>query len=107
MKAIRKKDARVFLEGSELCREYYKTPEMTFGTSTLAPAMTGDVDWGHPDGVEIFCVLEGEVFLCNPDSQEGVVLEVHDIAVIPRGEPHQLTNIGETKAVVSWCLREG
>ena len=104
MNVIRRSEARVFLEGSEVCREYYATSKMTFGTSTLAPAITGDVDPGHSDGVEIFCVLKGEVLLRNPDDGTGVVLTLHDIAVIPNGEPHQLTNIGEQTAIVSWCL---
>ena len=30
MKVIRKNDARVFLEGSEVCREYYKTTKNDF-----------------------------------------------------------------------------
>lgn len=104
MKVVRRNDTRVFLEGSEVCREYYATAKRVFGTSTLAPAITGAIDIGHPDGEEIFCVMQGEVLLRNPDNGEGVVLNTHDIAIIPKGEPHQLTNCGETTAIVSWCL---
>jgi len=34
---IRATEARTFMEGLELCREYVKTPKMWLGTSTLQP----------------------------------------------------------------------
>ena len=45
---VRKDEARTFYEGPELCREYHVTEKITFGSSTLQPGETGDIDLGHP-----------------------------------------------------------
>ena len=41
---VRKNDAKLSLEGPEVCREYIVTPKITFGTSTLLPGQRGDID---------------------------------------------------------------
>ncbi len=101
---VRPGDARSFMEGDEHCREYLKTERITFGTSTLLPGMRGTVDQGHPHAHEIFFVSRGRVLLHVPDRNQFFELREQDIILMPEGVPHQLINIGEEPAVVSWSL---
>lgn len=99
---VRSKDARIFLEGVEVCREYVKTDQITFGTSQLHPGQTGAVDPGHAASHEVFFVVRGAVLLrCGERLYE---LREGDAQLIPPGQPHQLTNIGDEIALVSWSL---
>ena len=41
MKVMREKEARISLDGPEVCREYLETGKITFGSSTLLPGQTG------------------------------------------------------------------
>jgi mannose-6-phosphate isomerase-like protein (cupin superfamily) len=102
VKVVRACEARVFLDGPEVCREYVKTGKLSFGTSTLLPGQTGGVDPGHPVSHEVFHVSRGQVVMHIPS--EGLYFELSegDIIVIPEGAPHQLTNIGTEKAVITW-----
>ena len=102
VKVIRAGEARVFMDGPEVCREYVKTGKLTFGTSTLLPGQTGGIDPGHPNSHEIFYVSRGQVLMCLPNTGVCYELSEGDIIVIPEGAPHQLTNIGTEKAVISW-----
>ncbi len=102
VRVVRESEARVFMDGPEVCREYLKTGKMTFGSSTLLPGQTGGVDPGHPVSHEIFYVSRGEVVVHVPGDQSYFVLREGDIILIPEGKPHQLTNIGTEKAVIVW-----
>jgi len=102
VKVIRAGEARVFMDGPEVCREYVKTGKLTFGTSTLLPGQTGGIDPGHPISHEIFYVSRGQVLMCLPNTGVCYELSEGDIIVIPEGAPHQLTNIGTEKAVIAW-----
>lgn len=95
-------EARVFQEGLETCREYFATGTITVGSSTLAPGETGAIDPGHPQSEEVFFVAEGCVRLRDPSSDASVDLDQGDAALIPQGVPHELTNIGQTPALVTW-----
>ncbi|MGN0733545.1 MAG: cupin domain-containing protein [Emergencia sp.] len=102
MKVIRKSDARVFLDGPEVCREYAVTGRITFGSSTLQPGQTGAIDPGHPESDEIFYVSRGTFIMRNPDTNECYELHEGDIIIVPQGAPHELTNIGTDIAVATW-----
>jgi oxalate decarboxylase/phosphoglucose isomerase-like protein (cupin superfamily) len=102
VKVIRAGEARVFMDGPEVCREYEKTGKLTFGTSTLLPGQTGGVDPGHPKSHEIFYVSRGQVLMHIPETSHWYELSEGDIILIPEGIPHQLTNIGTEKAVITW-----
>jgi len=102
IKVIRAGEARVFLDGPEVCREYTRTGKLTFGSSTLLPGQTGGVDPGHPNSHEIFFVSRGQVLMHIPSDGTYYELSEGDIIIIPEGKPHQLTNIGMDKAVVTW-----
>lgn len=101
-KKVKAEDAKIFLEGVEVCREYFKTEKITFGTSQLWPGQTGAVDPGHANSHEVFHVVKGSVLLrCDDKLYE---LNEGDAQIIPPGSPHQLTNIGTGIAVVSWSM---
>jgi len=102
VKVIKPGEAKVFMDGPEVCREYVKTGKLTFGTSTLLPGQTGGIDPGHPNSHEIFYVSRGLVLMCLPNTGTCYELSEGDIILIPEGAPHQLTNIGTEKAVITW-----
>lgn len=102
VQVVRKSMSKLFLEGTEVCRQYFSTPKITFGTSTLLPGQKGDIDLGHPNSHEIFFVVKGHVLLiCE---HEGFVYELfeEDAIIIPEGVTHTLMNIGDREAVISW-----
>lgn len=103
-KVIKQGEARLFMDGPEVCREYVKTDKLTFGSSTLLPGQTGGVDPGHPVSKEIFFVSHGHVIMHTPDDSKYYELGEGDIIVIPEGKPHQLSNIGLDVAVITWSL---
>jgi mannose-6-phosphate isomerase-like protein (cupin superfamily) len=95
-------DTQIFMEGPEVCRLYYKTDKITFGSSQLNPGQTGAVDSGHPNSHEVFFCARGTVLLKCGDKY----YEMHegDAVLVPPSEPHQLTNIGLDIALVTWSL---
>jgi mannose-6-phosphate isomerase-like protein (cupin superfamily) len=102
VKVVRKDEARVFMEGQELCREYVMTPRIMFGTSRLLPGQRGDVDKGHPASHEVFFVVKGDVVLYVETTNTSYELHEQDAIVMPEGVPHTLINVGLTEAVISW-----
>jgi mannose-6-phosphate isomerase-like protein (cupin superfamily) len=104
IKVVRKNEARIFMEGDELCREYLKTGKLTFGTSTLLPGQRGTVDKGHPASHEIFFVSRGRVMLHVPDRNQYFELAEQEIILMPEGVPHTLINIGTETAVITWSM---
>ena len=83
VKVIRAGEARVFMDGPEVCREYEKTGKLTFGTSTLLPGQTGGFDPGHPKSHEIFYVSRGQVLMHIPETSHWYELSEGDIILIP------------------------
>ena len=107
---LKRENARVF--GTvEICREYAKTERITLGTSTLEPGKTGGIDWGHKGATEIFFVVQGRVRMRTPNSAVNAEmtyeLEEGDAILIPEDVPHELTNIGDVTAILSWSLAPG
>ena len=102
VKVVKQRSAKNWYEGPELCREYFVTDKITLGTSTLEPGQTGDIDWGHPNSHEIFFVVKGKVVLRTPNDAARYELEEGDAILMPESVPHELTNVGDTTAVISW-----
>jgi mannose-6-phosphate isomerase-like protein (cupin superfamily) len=90
------------MEGAEVCRLYFKTDKLTFGSSQLSPGQTGAVDPGHPDSHEVFFVVWGSVLLRV--GEEYFEMHEGDAVLVPPVLPHQLTNIGLDIALVTWSL---
>jgi mannose-6-phosphate isomerase-like protein (cupin superfamily) len=101
-KVVKECEARLFMEGLEICHEYIVSGKITFGSSTLMPGQTGEVDLGHPDSHEVFYVSRGEVLMHTSNNKKSYQLKEGDIIFIPEGVPHQLTNIGTQVAVITW-----
>ncbi|MDE6961403.1 MAG: cupin domain-containing protein [Lachnospiraceae bacterium] len=97
-----KNQTRIWVEGQETCREYYKTDKITFGMSELLPGAVGDLDPGHSEADEIFYCVQGEVLCYVPEDDTYYRLKEGDAMLIPPGKGHKLFNIGETKAIVTW-----
>ena len=102
VKVVKQRSAKNWYEGPELCREYFVTDKITLGTSTLEPGQTGDIDWGHPNSHEIFFVVKVKVVLRTPNDDARYELEEGDAILMPESVPHELTNVGDTTAVISW-----
>jgi oxalate decarboxylase/phosphoglucose isomerase-like protein (cupin superfamily) len=104
-KIIRSTEAKTFMEGSELCREYVRNPKMWLGSSVLHPGQRGNIDPGHKNSVEVFYVCAGHVLLF--DEKEYYELFAGDAIFIPEELPHTLINIGEELAVLVWAGAPG
>ncbi|NPV87428.1 MAG: cupin domain-containing protein [Anaerolineae bacterium] len=102
---IRELEARTFMEGPELCREYVKTPKMWLGTSTLQPGQRGAIDPGHAVSEETFFCCQGHVLIY--DENHYYELYAGDALFIPEGVPHTLINIGDETAVMVWAGAPG
>lgn len=102
VKIVSKKDAKIWMEESEVCREYYKTDKITFGMSELAPGAVGAVDPGHSEAHEVFYCVQGEVLCYVSQDDRYYHLFAGDAMLVPEGKDHKLFNIGETKAILTW-----
>jgi uncharacterized cupin superfamily protein len=104
-KIVRSNEARTFLEGPEICREFVNLPKMWLGTSTLPPGQRGNIDRGHKSSVEVFYICIGHVLLY--DEKQYYELFAGDAIFIPETLPHTLINIGEEIAVIVWAGAPG
>lgn len=102
---VRATDARTFMEGPEVCREFIRTPKMWLGTSTLPPGQRGNIDNGHAVSEEVFYCCKGHVLLF--DEKQYYELFGGDAIFIPEALPHTLINIGEETAVLVWAGAPG
>mgnify|MGYP003098148627 CR=1 FL=1 len=65
-KIVKPSEANIFLEGVEVCREYFHTEKITFGTSELQPGQTGAVDNVHRCGDKLYDLREGDAQIIPP-----------------------------------------
>jgi len=102
------KDTNAFMDGDELCREYFKTDRITFGMSILSPGKTGGLDPGHAVADEVFFCVKGHVLVYFPEDDHYYELEEGDALLIPPARGHRLTNIGNEDAIITWsCAPHG
>ena len=109
----RQSDTRIIMEGPEVVRFYFKSEQLTFGTSQLNPGQTGAVDPGHPNSHEVFFCVKGNVLLrvgdvyheMNPGDAVFVPhAEADEVMREPPTIPHQRTNLGLDMALLSFSL---
>ena len=101
LKEIRKMSAESALpalEGGEFVRIYFHTSRLLCALSTMAPGQVGAFDAGHSDAEEICYCISGNLVIHFPESNRYVELRRDDAVIIPEGEPHQLTNVGDVLA---------
>ena len=53
MTIVSKSNAIIWMEGQEVCREYFKTEKITFGMSELPASGVGAIDHGHSAAHEV------------------------------------------------------
>lgn len=100
---VKNKDAcRIWPEGAEVCREFYKTERITFGMSELPPGGVGDLDVGHSEADEVFFCIQGEVLCYVPEEDTYHHLKAGDAMLVPPKKGHKLFNIGEERAILTW-----
>ncbi len=99
---VHPKEAKVFMDQQELCREYFRTEKITFGTSRLHAGAVGGLDPGHAEADEIFYCIQGHVLVHFPEDDSYHEMETGDALLIPPATGHQITNIGQEEAVISW-----
>ena len=100
---IRNKDnVAIWVEGKEVCREFFKTDKITFGMSELPPGGVGDLDVGHSEADEIFHCIQGEVLCFVPEDDKYYHLKAGDVMLVPQKKGHKLFNIGDLKAILTW-----
>lgn len=97
-----KNNTRIWIEGQEVCREYYKTDKITFGMSELPPGGVGDLDVGHSEADEVFFCVQGEVLCYCPEEDTYHHLIPGDAMLVPPNKGHKLFNIGEDRAILTW-----
>ena len=98
---ITQDEAKVFYEGPELCREYFRNDKMWFGTSTVQPGDTGDVDPGHAGTWEVFFCVSGEGYL--DDGANEYFLKEGDAWAVPATIPHRIHNRSSAPVVMAWA----
>lgn len=95
-------DARTFLDGQEIVREYFKTNTLYFGVSTLKPNAVGGLDPGHVEANEVFYCIQGHVLCYFPEDDSYYELFKGDALLIPPSTGHRLFNIGDEDAVITF-----
>jgi len=105
IRKIKKGDTKVWLEGDELIRLYYKTNDLMFGTSFMAPGTKGDVDPGHT-GHEIFWVAQGYLMVHFPETDEYHEIEEGEALVVPPKVPHMFYNPSDKVSVIVWACHK-
>jgi mannose-6-phosphate isomerase-like protein (cupin superfamily) len=104
-KIVRALQARVFMDGPELCRDYFRTETMWFGSSTLSPGQIGGLDRGHPDSWEVFYCAAGHAVIS--DGEKCYELFAGDALVIPPALPHTIHNVGSDNVTIVWAGAPG
>jgi mannose-6-phosphate isomerase-like protein (cupin superfamily) len=102
IKIIKDHESKPFMEGDEYCKLYFDTDKIVFGVSTLHPSCKGEIDPGHESAYEIFYAIKGNILCYIPTENNYYKLNEGDAILIPPKKPHQLINVGNTAAIVSW-----
>ena len=98
VKKMTRSDAVPVLEGGEFVKIYFHTEKLLCALSTMVPGQVGEYDEGHAGAEEVCFCIAGTVVVHFPQQEKYVELREDDAVVIPEGEPHQITNVGECLA---------
>jgi len=99
-KIIRMTEAKTYLDGQEIVREYFKTEKIFFGVSKLKPGSVGGLDPGHAVADEVFFCASGHILCYFPEDDTYYELFTGDALLIPPATGHKLFNIGDEEATV-------
>jgi mannose-6-phosphate isomerase-like protein (cupin superfamily) len=98
---VRPDEAKVFYEGPELCREYFRNDMLWFGSSLVNPGETGAIDPGHDGAWEVFYVVSGEGVM--DDGEKEYSLSAGDTLAFPPNVPHRIHNRGTDPVLMVWA----
>lgn len=91
-------DALPVLEGGEFVKIYFHTEKLLCALSTMVPGQVGEYDEGHREAEEVCFCVAGSIVVHFPQQEMYVELQEDDAVIIPEGEPHQITNVGDSLA---------
>lgn len=95
-------DAKVWMDEQEVCRQFFQTDRITFGSSELGPGCKGGLDPGHSEADEVFYCVAGHVLCHVPEDDVYYELHEGDAFLVPPNKGHRLINIGEERAILTW-----
>ncbi|VEJ59565.1 cupin domain-containing protein [Arachnia propionica] len=98
-------EAKVFYEGPEECREYFRNETMWFGSSLVNAGDTGAIDPGHPGAWEIFYCVSGEGYI--DDGATEYFLRAGDVLAVPPPVPHRIHNRSAEPVLMVWAGAPG
>ncbi|MFC7885144.1 cupin domain-containing protein [Streptomyces sp. NPDC057376] len=102
---IRRADTKVFYEGPEECREYFRNNDIWFGSSLVNPGDVGAVDPGHVGAWEVFYCVSGEGVM--DDGENEYTLRAGDSLAFPPSVPHRIHNRGTEPVLMVWAGGSG
>jgi mannose-6-phosphate isomerase-like protein (cupin superfamily) len=98
VKKVTRSDALPILEGGEYVKIYFHTEKLLCALSTMVPGQVGEYDEGHRGAEEVCFCVDGTIVVHFPRQGTYVELQQDDAVIIPEGEPHQITNVGDALA---------
>ena len=107
IKKVRNDTALPFLEGGEFVKIYFHTDKLICSACTILPGQTGEFDKGHRGAEEVCYCVRGNVVIHFPNSNKYVEVREDDAVIIPEGVPHQIFNVGDTKAKMIFFAAPG
>jgi mannose-6-phosphate isomerase-like protein (cupin superfamily) len=91
-------DALPVMEGGEFVKVYFHTERLLCALSTMLPGQVGEFDEGHRGAEEVVFCVAGNIVVHFPGQDRFVELQEDEAVIIPDGEPHQISNVGENRA---------
>lgn len=105
VKKLTKNDTKVWLEGEELIRLFYKSKELMFGTSFMNPNTKGDIDPGHT-GWEVFYVAKGYLMIHLPETDEYFEVNEGESLLMPPRVSHMFYNPSDMASLIVWAAHK-
>jgi mannose-6-phosphate isomerase-like protein (cupin superfamily) len=104
---MRPSDALPVLEGGEFVKIYFHSTRLLCALSTMLPGAVGEFDPGHRGAEEVCFCVGGTIVVHFPNKDRYVELREDEAVVIPEGEPHQITNVGNIPAKLIFFAAPG
>lgn len=91
--------------GSGYYADVGKTDQLAFGELHVPPHSKAGMDAGHPGADEVFYIAEGTARIAFPESGEQEIAKQGQYIMMPRGQAHEVSNIGESNLkLLYFCI---
>jgi quercetin dioxygenase-like cupin family protein len=99
---VKEDEAKVYMCGDELVKEYVSTEKIFFCLSIMQPGQRAPHDPGHPHSHELLYVVKGSIVVHFPITDRELYKEAKEgeMVFIPEGIPHVLINAGNNESRV-------